>query len=133
MPINDAGEICLVESYRHPLKQWFWELPGGGGDGEKPIVASQRELVEETGITAKTFEVLGRSRVCNGLSTEYQCNVLATDVNYEDFKQNEDEIRARKFVSLSDLDAMIQDGEFQDNQSIAALYMYKCWLSTRAT
>jgi 8-oxo-dGTP pyrophosphatase MutT (NUDIX family) len=127
--VNKAGEICLVESYRHPFQKWFWELPGGGGDGEDPITASKRELEEETGVVAKTWTVLGKARVCNGLSTEYQINVLATNLSYGDFEQKEDETRGRKFIPLDELDAMVRAGEFEDNQSITALYMYKCWLA----
>lgn len=126
--VNQEGEICLVETYRHPFGQWFWGVPGGGADGEDPIVASKRELEEESGVVAKKWTLLGRSRVCNGLSTEYQLNVLATDLSYGDFVQTEDETRARKFVSLAKLDAMVQNGEFEDNQGITAIYLYKCWL-----
>lgn len=100
--------------------------------GEDTIIASQRELKEETGIVAKKWTELGRARVCNGLSTEYQLNVLATGLEYSDFVQKEDESRARKFVSLNDLDTMIKNGQFEDNQSIVALYMYKCWLEDSA-
>jgi 8-oxo-dGTP pyrophosphatase MutT (NUDIX family) len=130
--VNGEGHVCLVESYRHPFQQWFWELPGGGGDGEDSIAASKRELEEETGVVAQTWTTLGRARVCNGLSTEYQLNVLATDLQYGEFAQKEDETRARKFVSLQELDRMIKNGQFEDNQSIAALYMYKRWLEESA-
>ncbi len=126
--VNYEGKICLIESYRHPFGEWFWELPGGGGEGENLVLASKRELEEETGIIAQNWQVLGRARVCNGLSTEWQVNVLATDLKYSDYAQIEDETRNRKFVSIDELDEMIRSGKFQDNQSITALYMYKLWL-----
>lgn len=130
--VDDQGRICLVESYRHPFNEWFWELPGGGGEGENLISASKKELQEETGIIAAEWANLGRGRVCNGLSTEYQTNVLATDLEVHDFVQEEDETRGRKFVTLDELDSLIAKGEVNDNQSITALYMYKIWLSQRA-
>ena len=132
--VNQKGDICLIESYRQPFKKWFWELPGGGGDGQNTIKAAQRELEEEAGIKAGNWTILGKARVCNGLSTEYQYNVLATELKYSDhFVQIEAETRARKFVSLNELDAMINGGKFEDNQSIAALYMYKNWLTLQTT
>jgi 8-oxo-dGTP pyrophosphatase MutT (NUDIX family) len=127
--IDHDRRICLVESYRHPFQEWFWELPGGGGDGDSVEAASKRELEEETGIVAQHFGVLGKARVYNGLSTEYQVNVVATVLDYSEFIQHEDETRSRRFVTIKELDAMIMSGDFQDNQSIAALYMYKCWLA----
>lgn len=128
--VNEAGHICLIESYRHPFNAWFWELPGGGGEGDDLIFASKKELTEETGITANRWTTLGRARVCNGLSNEWQTNVLATDLEFGEFIQTEDETRARKFVTIEELDAMINNGEFADNQSITALYMYKNYLQT---
>lgn len=126
--VNDEDEICIIESYRHPFKKWFWELPGGGSEDENILACSKRELIEETGITAQDWKILGEARVCNGLSTEWRVNVLAKKITYSNYTQSEDETRARKFVSLSKLDEMIQKGEFVDNQSITALYMYKLWL-----
>ena len=131
--VNDQGMICLIESYRHPFAQWYWEFPGGGGDREDILLASKRELEEETGIVAQEFQELGRARVCNGLSNEWQVNVLARNIEYGDFTQQEDETRARKFVSIEELDGMIRKGQFQDNQSITALYMYKLWLVEQST
>ena len=131
--VDNEGKVCLVESYRHPFSEWYWELPGGGGDGENILLASKRELEEEAGVIAQEWEVLGKARVCNGLSTEWQVNVLARNVSYGDFTQQEDETRARKFVSIDELDEMIQNGEFEDNQSITALYMYKLWLEKQVS
>lgn len=59
--VNDLGEVCLVESYRHPFQDWFWELPGGGGEGEAIFEASKRELEEENAITASDWQLLGES------------------------------------------------------------------------
>jgi len=128
--VDEEVRICIVESYRHPFNAWFWELPGGGSEGEELISASKKELEEETGIFANKWTKLGRARVCNGLSNEWQTNVLATELEYGDFVQQEDETRDRKFVTLEELDALIASGEFADNQSITAIYMYKNYLKT---
>lgn len=127
--VNASKEICLVDSYRHPFEAWFWELPGGGGDGQDPVQAAARELYEEAGITANEGVVLGRLRVCNGLMTEHQVVVLMTDVVVHEHVEREDETRGRKFVSLDDIDAMVARGELGDGQSLSSLYLYKNWLA----
>ena len=56
---NEAGELLLVRQYRHALGDWLLELPAGRLEpGEDPLVAAQRELEEETGFAASSWEPL---------------------------------------------------------------------------
>ncbi|PLS80984.1 hypothetical protein CYG49_03585 [Candidatus Saccharibacteria bacterium] len=64
--LNRRGEVLLV-------KGWFsnqrWELPGGGMHRqERPEVAAQRELYEETGLTvdSEQFQFAGEFRHPDG-------------------------------------------------------------------
>lgn len=129
--LNDKNELYLIDSYSYPCKSWNWELPGGGGDGEDAIVASRRELMEETGIVAETWELLGKTRVCNGLMTERQATYLARDLIMTDQKDKEDSaiIRAGKFYSLEMIHQMIADGVINDNQTLTGIYFVERWLA----
>lgn len=126
---NDKNEIGFINIFRYPIGEWKWELPGGGGEGQDIIEASKRELHEEMGISAKNMHILSRTRVCNGLMTEYQTNVLAADLTFSKATDDEEGIEGYKFIPFDQVEQMIGSGEIDDGQSITALYFYKNWLS----
>lgn len=123
--LNDRGEVYLVYTYSYPAQSWNWELPGGGGDGEDAIIASKRELIEETGIVADDWMLLGETRVCNGFMTERQNTYLARTLTMTNKKSAEDEVLVSrgKFYSFPELHAMIEQGKVNDGQSLAGLYL----------
>ncbi len=54
------AQVPMVWQYRHGIGQHTLELPAGYIDnGESPLEAARRELREEVGCTAESFEVLG--------------------------------------------------------------------------
>ena len=59
MPVDAKNRVMLVRQYRLPAGQYLWELPAGKMDeGESPLQAAKRELIEETGLRAKTWKKL---------------------------------------------------------------------------
>lgn len=57
VPIATDGSLVAVWQYRHPLGATHWEVPAGRVDeGESPVVAAERELLEETGVTVRAGE-----------------------------------------------------------------------------
>ena len=58
--LNESGELLLIEQYRHAQGKIMWEAPAGLMDfaDEDPLEAAKRELLEETGYVANTWNVL---------------------------------------------------------------------------
>ena len=65
--LTRAGKIPIVRQYRPALEAYAWELPAGLVDpGEDPAEGCRRELLEETGFTARAIHALGENSACTG-------------------------------------------------------------------
>lgn len=128
--LNDKNEIYLIHSFSYPAQKWHWELPGGGDDGESVLEASKRELAEETGIIAKEWTQLGKTRVCDGLMTEKMAILLARDITLGKRIPSDDTglIDDAKFTNIEEVHELIKNGEMDEGQSITALYFIERWI-----
>src|SRR5512137_2722568 len=60
IPMLDAENVLLERQFRHPLGRSLVEFPAGKIDpGEPPFACARRELLEETGYTARRWSYLG--------------------------------------------------------------------------
>ena len=58
--LDQAGRVALVRQYRCPLERLTLEIPAGKLDtpGEDPLACARRELREETGLCARSWQLL---------------------------------------------------------------------------
>jgi 8-oxo-dGTP pyrophosphatase MutT (NUDIX family) len=71
LPLDDEGNTWLVGQHRFPLRQYSWEIPEGGApQGELPLEAAKRELREETGLTATSWEKILEMHLSNSVTDE---------------------------------------------------------------
>jgi ADP-ribose pyrophosphatase len=71
VPLLDDGRLVLERQYRYPVGLVMTEFPAGKLDaGEDPLACGQRELLEETGYTAREWAYAGLMHLAVGYSTE---------------------------------------------------------------
>lgn len=80
--LNEDNEILLINQYRQPVEMNMWEIPAGllDIDGESPLHAAQRELAEETDLSARTWHTLAEFNNSPGCSTEANRIFLARGI-----------------------------------------------------
>lgn len=122
VPIDDEGNTWLVKQSRYTLNQYTWEIPEGGcPHGEEPIAAAQRELEEEVGLKANSWNELMRLHLSNSVTDELCVVFVAKDL-YAGTQQLEstEDIEYKK-VPLTEAIDMVKRGEITDGISVAAL------------
>ena len=71
VPMLDDGRLVLERQYRYPVDRVMIEFPAGKLDaGEDPLLCGQRELLEETGYTAREWARAGQMHLAIAYSTE---------------------------------------------------------------
>ena len=118
------GAMMMVEQYRYPLGLRRWEFPQGTAPDRgamEPRELAARELREETGLTAATWEELGLLDVAPGVSSQRGRVFLATGLSQGEPEREATEADMRaSWVPRTDFEAMVRAGEVTDAQSIAA-------------
>jgi 8-oxo-dGTP pyrophosphatase MutT (NUDIX family) len=135
--LDPDGNVLLVRQYRHPAGRVLLEIPAGTlerdpatGAIEDPDGAARRELEEETGYRAASWERLMDFWTAPGFATERMFLYLATDlVPASGDRLGPDEDEALELVRLPWRDAVAaaERGEIGDAKSLVGLL----WLARR--
>ena len=122
LAIKDNKNILFVRQFRYPIKSVSLELPAGKLEpNEDPDFAAKRELEEETGYRAKSWNSLGYINTTPGICTEKLYLYLATDLTYVGDHPDEGEILKCSEYKLSDVLEMIYSGKINDAKTICTL------------
>ena len=79
--IDARGDVLLVKQYRHACGDWLLEVPAGRVElGEDRLSAAMRELEEETGYRARSWEVLREFFAAPGFCSELLTLFVARDL-----------------------------------------------------
>lgn len=126
LAVDCDGLIFFVKQYRYPIEQVIIELPAGKIDEkEHPLQTAKRELEEEIGYQAKTFQSLGIAYPSPGYLQETLHLFLATDLIKTKQNLDEGEFLIVEKYTLEKAVQMIVSGEISDAKTIVALLKYK--------
>ena len=120
--------VLLERQYRHAAGQRLWELPAGSLEpGENKLAAAKRELLEETGFTARKWQRALSFYVSPGFLTESMEVFLACQLTKGKAQPEEDERIAVRFFPLPQAVKMAMSGKIKDAKTLASLF----WLENK--
>ncbi len=126
--IDDEGQVLLLRHYRQPFGSYQLEIPAGKLDreGEGELEAAQRELSEEAGLSARTWERLLTFRNSAGWSDESTTVFLAGGVDVsgppEGFEATDEEADLELVrMPLDAAVAAVHDGTIVDAKTVIGL------------
>lgn len=124
--LTEDDEVLLVELDRYTVGQSL-EVVAGATDGEEPLVAAQRELLEETGVVAQTWRQVGTFFSLNGVCRLHCTVFLATDLTNPPEELSEHQhtegISAVLRVPWDAVLRLVADGTITDGESHSSLLL----------
>ena len=120
--IND--KFVLEKQYRYAFNEEMIEIPAGKlEEGEIPLPAAEREMLEETGYRPLEMVFLGDMYPTVGYSNEvihlYYCDKAIKEERHLD----NDECIDLFTLSLEEIEQLIYENKIKDSKTIAALYL----------
>lgn len=123
VPVTDDGKVIVERQFRYPLNQVITEIPAGKLDSftEDRLAAAKRELEEETGYTADSWQELGDFHPTAAYCDEKITLYLATGLHQGDRHLDEDEFLNVVAVPMETLVADIMAGRITDGKTQVAI------------
>jgi|SRR5579862_6448070 len=125
LPVFEDGRILLIRQYRHSVGEMLWELVAGRKEPEEsPVAGARRELLEETGYSARRFHKLMRVVPTPGFVNEWMWIFAAEGLSAGEAQPEDDEKITPRTFTLKQAEKMIERGTLRDAKSICGILYY---------
>lgn len=123
--LDEEERIVLVRQHRIAVGRLTLEIPAGKLDSpeEDPFACAQRELSEETGLTARQWRKLTCLETTPGFCDERIHIYLAMQLSEGDCHPDDDEFVAVTRMPLKTAVQRVMDGTFRDGKTALAILM----------
>jgi ADP-ribose pyrophosphatase len=122
VPVKDDDTVVLIRQFRHAAGGYIYEIPAGKlHPGEDPLHCASRELEEEVGYRASSFELLSSIFTAPGFADEVIHVYKATGLTKGRQQLDHDEVLDVIEMPLSDAVRKIEDGTIRDAKTIVGL------------
>ena len=122
---TDEPRILLERQYRYAAQDFLWEIPAGRIDpGENALIAGKRELLEETGYTARRWTKILFFYPSPGFLQETMTVFLAQRARVGRERQH-DELIEHELAPLAEVLRKIASGKIRDGKTIASVLWLK--------
>jgi len=132
IPVAPDGNLVLTRQYRFAAQTRLLEFPAGTIEPhEDPATTIEREIQEEIGYRAKTWQPLGQFFLAPGYSDEIIYAFLAQDLEQLETPPEQDLDEDIEVVTMSPnaVEQAILDGTLIDAKSIAGFFLARAQLS----
>lgn len=121
----DGGSVILVRQYRQSVRDYVLEVPAGSIDPpDTAMECARRELKEETGYAASSWEFLGSVYATPGYCAEEVSLFLATGLEPGMAEPEEGEYIEVVRVPIGELREAMADGRIRDSKTMVAIYRF---------
>jgi 8-oxo-dGTP pyrophosphatase MutT (NUDIX family) len=122
IPLDDDNNTWIVGQYRYPINIYSWEIPEGGGKlGIDPLESAKRELLEECGIVASSWDELLQMYLSNSATDEKAILYVARGLSFTDAAPEDTEQLKLRKLSFAELFDMVMRGEVTDAMTVAGV------------
>ena len=122
VPMKDDKTVILIRQFRHAAGGFIYEIPAGKlNPGEDPRDCAARELEEEIGYRASSFELLTSIFTAPGFADEVIHIYKGTGLTKGRQKLDHDEVLNVVELPIEKAIAQIQDGTIRDGKTIVGL------------